>query len=70
MKIKRFLQITNKVDEALDESIDIFLSQRPFLENVMLDAEIQNIRTDAEIERKIDNEVLIEKLRDEFTKYV
>ena len=64
MKTKRFLQLAEKLDEALMESVDIFLAQRPFIEDKNLEPEILSL-TDEEIERKIDNEVILEKVLQE-----
>lgn len=61
MKTKRFLQLANKLDEALEESSDIFFAQRPFLENPILELEILS-RTDRDSERKVDNDILIEEV--------
>lgn len=61
MKTKRFLQLANKLDEALEESLDIFLAQRPFLEDKTLEPIILS-QTERDSERKVDNEVLIEEV--------
>lgn len=61
MTTKRFLQLANKLDEALDESVNIFLDQRPFLEDKTLQAEILS-QSERDTERKVDNEILIEEV--------
>ena len=61
MKTKQFLQYANKLDQALEENSDIFFAQRPFLEDKSLEPKILS-QSDADTERKIDNEILIEKL--------
>lgn len=68
MKTKRFLQLARKLDEALEESSDIFFSQRPFLDDKSLEPKMLS-QSDRESERKIDNEVLIEELLKEIKTY-
>lgn len=67
-KTQQFLRFADQLDKELDKNIEIFLKQRPFLENKDIKPEILEERSDDEIEEKITNDFaikeLIEKIRE------
>lgn len=58
---KRFLNLAKRLDEALEKRVDLFLSQRIYIQDQSQPAEILG-RNDDQILEKVDNDFLIEEL--------
>ena len=50
---KQFLKLAVRLDKLLEKQIDMFLADRPFLDNPGIKLEIKEEHTDEEIEEKI-----------------
>jgi len=67
-KAKQFHILAKKLDEEIEESKEIFFAQRPWLLNQSQEAVLKE-RTDDEIERKIQNDIVVDELIKEIRIY-